>query len=205
MLAEDVVVLDADARLWRPMQPLWDAALQLSRGNENARWHSWSKQEIIRFLRELPAHCSLFVGVWDMLPDGNGEERELLVAGCVCEVVAGEIRTIRTIEALYETRHPTVTEHAGLAGLPPVEQLEPGYEHALALLGVARKQIAPVAWALFTDKATWDEWLFGGTESGEDAVASKGEVIDKGEQLAKLALQGRCVLMGSQTSAHHHV
>jgi hypothetical protein len=47
-------------------------------------------------------------------------------------------------------------------------------------------QVAPVAWALFTDQTTWNEWLF-----AED---------DKDELIASLAKQGRCVLMGSQAS-----
>ena len=193
MLAEEVVVLDAEARLWHPMKPLLNAALRLAQGDDGYSWHGWSKQEISSFLQGLPAHCSLLAGVWDTLLADNGEEREVLVAGCVCEVVAGEVRTIRTLEALYTTRHAATV---GDTDLPPLEQLEPGFEHALALMRAARERVAPVAWALFTDKASWDEWLFG--------EAPTGGVVDKGEQLAKLALQGRCVLMGSQTATHHH-
>ena len=36
------------------------------------------------------------------------------------------------------------------AGLKPIKQLEPGYEDALEIMRMARVQIAPVAWALFT-------------------------------------------------------
>ena len=73
-----------------------------------------------------------------------------------------------------------------------IEHLEPGFEHALDIMRVVRKTIAPVAWALFTDKNTWDEWVYTGDE----------HVVDKGELLASFAQQGRCVLMGSQTQQH---
>lgn len=192
MLAEEVVVHDAEARLWHPMKPLLNAALRLAQGDDGYSWHGWSKREISSFLQRLPAHCSLLVGVWDTLLSDNGEEREALVAGCVCEVVAGEVRTIRTLEALYTTHDAAMV---GEKDLPPLEQLEPGFEHALVLMRAARERVAPVAWALFTDKASWDEWLFG--------EATTDDVVDKGEQLAKLARQGRCVLMGSQAATHH--
>ncbi len=55
--------------------------------------------------------------------------------------------------------------------------------------------MSPVAWALFIEKPTWDEWLF--------ADGNDGAVVNKGKLLATFARQGRCVLMGSQT-AHHH-
>lgn len=190
MLAEELVVLDADSHWWSSVKPLLNAALRLAQGNDNDSWYGWNKQQISDFLHQLPAHCSLLVGVWDTLREEHGEERDVLVLGCVCEVIEGEVCTIRTFEALYNAHIPNETD------LPPIEQLEPGYEHALALMRVVRKQIAPVAWALFTNKATWDEWLF--------SVPDNGKMVDKGEQLTKLALQGRCVLMGSQTSSHHH-
>ena len=110
--------------------------------------------------------------------------QESLVVGCVFEVVDGEVCTIRTFEALTE------------AGLPSVKELEPGFEHASEIMRVVRTQIAPVAWALFTDKTTWNEWLFGDDD--------KRDAVDKGELLASFARQGRCVLLGSQT-VHHHV
>ena len=196
MLAEEVVVLDADARLWPPLKPLLNAAFRLAHGDDDFSWHGWSKREISSFLQRLPAHCSLLACVWDTLQTDDGDEREVLVTGCVCEVVAGEVRTIRTLEALYATLHADAGGKTDTTGLPPLEQLEPGFEHALALMRVAREQVAPVAWALFTDKASWDAWLFG-------AAATDG-VDNKGEQLTKLALQGRCVLMGSQAATHHH-
>ena len=49
-----------------------------------------------------------------------------------------EVRSIRTFEALIA------------AGLKPIKQLEPSYEEALEIMRAARVQIAPVAWALFT-------------------------------------------------------
>ena len=107
----------------------------------------------------------------------------MLVLGCVCEVLKGEICSIRTFKALEE------------AGLLPMRELEPGFEHAREIMRVAKKLVAPVAWALFTDKVTWDEWLF--ADDGD------GMVIDKGELLALLARQGRCVLLGNQTTHQH--
>ena len=58
----------------------------------------------------------------------------MLILGCVCEVVAGEVRSIRTFESLQDD------------DLPPLAGLEPGYQHAFELLRVVRKLIAPVAW-----------------------------------------------------------
>jgi hypothetical protein len=81
----------------------------------------------------------------------------------------------------------------GADGLKPTQELEPGIDDALEIMRVVGTTIAPVAWALFTDKATWDEWLFA---SGDD-----GGSLDKGEMLASLARQGRCVLMGSRATS----
>ena len=47
---------------------------------------------------------------------------------------------------------------------------------------VVRLQVAPVEWALFIDKVTWDEWLF--------ADGADGSVIDKGELLISFARRG---------------
>ncbi len=94
-----------------------------------------------------------------------------------CEIVAGEVRSVRTFEALNAT------------GLKSIEQIEPGVEDALAIMHAAREQVAPVAWALFTDKATWDAWLF--------TTGDEGAVIDKGELLTAFTEWGRCVLLGS--------
>ncbi len=183
VLAEELVVLDADSPLWNALQPLLNAVLRLEQHDESYSWHGWKKAAIAAFLHDLPAHCSLLAGVWEVeesfaANEQEGRERETLIVGCVCEVFNGEVRSVRTFDALTD--------------LPPIEQLEPGIPHALELMRVARAQVAPVACALFTDKKTWDEWLFTETNEG----------IDKGDLLASLAQQGRCVLLGNQT-AHH--
>lgn len=189
MLAEELSVLDADAPLWNAARSLLDSAFRLEQNAETYSWHGWNKQQIDRFLQGLPAHCTLLVGVWDTIADeeeASGAvitDREALVLGVVGEVVRGEVCSLRTFEALND------------ASLPSVQALEPGFEHARELMRSVKAQIAPVAWALFTDKATWDEWLF---TTGND-----GGSIDKGELLAELARQGRCVLMGTQTIQHH--
>jgi hypothetical protein len=181
VLAGEFLVIDADAPLWRAVRPLLDLALRLEQNDEAYAWHGWSKRQIDAFLRGLPEHCTLVVGVWETLDEQASTERESLVLGCVCEVMEGQVRSLRTFEAF-----------SGL-GLPALERLEPGLEHALDVMRFARTQVAPVAWALFTDRATWDEWLF--TDDQDE---------DKGELLATFARHGRCVLMGSQT-AHHHL
>lgn len=183
MIVEEFSVLDGDSSLWQPARPLLEAALRLEQNDDTYSWYGWHKKYIDAFLKGLPEPCSLLVGVWDTLASASGEEREVLVLGCICEVSKGEVRSIRTFEAL--------------SGLPPVDQLEPGFEHALEIMRAAKAQVAPVAWAIFTDKATWDEWLF--------AEGENGTIIDKGELLASLARQGRCVLMGSQTKHHHTI
>ncbi len=180
MLAEELSVRDADTPLWRTARPLLDAALRLEQNDETYSWYGWNKQQINAFLQRLPEHCTLLVGVWEMVADedekpGATLERESLGIGFVCEVVEGEVRSIRTFEALNDMN------------LPSIQELEPGFEHVQELMRVVKNEIAPVAWALFTDKATWDEWLF--AESGD------GGVIDKGELLASFARQGRYVLM----------
>lgn len=184
MLAEELLVIDGDALLFRPARPLIDIALRLDQEGGAFCWRGWKRQQIERFLGSLPSPCSLVVGVWETVPaDGEMEEREKLALGCVCEVRDGVVRTIRTFESL-----------AGV-GLKAVDQLEPGVDDALEIMRAART-IAPVAYALFIEKAAWDEWLFA---SGDD-----GSVSDKGEVLAALARQGRCVLMGSSVARHHH-
>ena len=184
MLAEELTVLDADSPLWRTARPLLDAALLLERNDESFSWHGWDKRQIGQFLASLPPNCALVVGVWDIFQEEeDGEERELLTIGVVCEVLDGIVHSIRTFNALTN------------AGLKPVEQLEPGIEDATEILRIVRTEVAPAAWALFTDRATWNEWLF--------AADDEGHVIDKGEMLVMFARQGRCVLMGRQT-VHHH-
>jgi hypothetical protein len=184
VLAEELTVLDARSPLWDAVRPVLHAALRLEQNDESYIWYGWQKQYIDTFLKSLPTKCSLLVGVWETIPTTeNDPEHEQLVLGAVCEVIEGEVCAIRTFEDLERL------------GLKPVAQLEPGIEDALELMRVVRAHIAPVAWALFTDKTTWNEWLFA---TGED-----GGVRDKGELLAVLARQGRCVLMGSST-AHGH-
>lgn len=183
MFAEELAVLDPEASLWSPVSPLLPVALRLEQNDDNYVWHGWNKSQIQTFLQQLPTHCTLLLGVWDTVENEAREPQERVVIGLICEVIHAEVHTIRTFEALAEPE------------FPPIEQLEPGYEHALALIRVVKAQIAPVAWALFTDKATWDEWLLSPSE--------QGEATNKGEKLASLARQGRCVLMGSQTRHHH--
>lgn len=177
MLSEELSILDADSSLWHQIRPLLDAALRLEQMDESYAWHGWHKQKINAFLQQLPAHCTLLVGVWEKAAD----ESDVLALGCVCEASEGQICSIRTFEAL--------------ADLPHVQELEPGFEHAFALMQAARAQVAPVAWALFTDNATWDAWLF------TEEVDGHGE--EKGELLATFARQGRCVLLGNQTRHLH--
>lgn len=187
MIADELVVVDGDGRAFRAVRPLLDMALRLDRDDSAFIWHGWNKLQIDAFLAALPARCSLVVGVWETIDeDGEGEapERETLALGCVCEVCDGEVQSICGFESL-----------AG-AGLKPVDQLEPGVDDALEIMRAARIMLSAVAYALFIEKTAWDEWLFA---SGED-----GAVIDKGELLASLAREGRCVLMGSQVASHHH-
>jgi hypothetical protein len=179
VFAEEVLLLDGDSPFFRPIRPLLDAALRLDRSNDDYTWHGWQHARLSRFLASLPEKCSLIAGVWETLPASNGqEETERLSLGCILEVIEGQIRSVRSFDSLVK------------AGLKPVEQLEAGYEDALELMRLARAQVAPVAWALFIEKASWDEWVF--TESSE------GESSNKGEMLAELARRGRCVLMGSE-------
>ncbi len=186
MLAEELLVLDADAALWRAARALLDIALRIEQhGDEAYSWHGWHKQSMEAFLKRLPTQCSLILGVWENGPESDtitGQEE--LWLGLVCEVVNGEVCSLRTFEALTEV------------GLKPVKQIEPGIEDVMEVMHLVRTHVAPVAWALFTDKPTWDEWLF--TESGD------GTRIDKGELLEKFARQGRCVIMGSQATHSHH-
>ena len=199
MLTQDFVIVDVNSPSWSAVRPFVEAALRLEQGEDgSSSWHGWDRRQIEGFLQGLPSPCSLLVAVWDTEGAGRGEDeeqgasseeqsaREVLALGCVCEVVGGEVRSVRTFESLQDE------------DLPPLEELEPGYEHALALMRVVRRLVAPVAWGLFTDRQTWNEWVLQDCPSGNDSVG-----VDKGKLLAELALQGRCVLMGSQTSHHH--
>lgn len=183
MIAEELVILDPDSALWQAVRPLLTIALNIEQ-REQYVWHGWSKSQITNFLEHLPQHAALIVGVWSTNPDEQDQEQ--VQSGFVCEVREGQVCTIRTFESLVGD------------DIPPVSELEPGAEHALAIMRSVRTHIAPVAWALFTDKATWDEWITM-DEYGRD---TDQEQVDKGALLMKLARQGRCVLMGSQ--AHQH-
>lgn len=184
MLAEELLIIDPDAASWQAMRPLLTIALNIDQHDEYV-WHGWNKRQISSFLERLAAHATLVVAVWST--DADEQEKEQLQLGFVCEVRGGQICTIRTFESLVGE------------DIPPVHELEPGAEHALAIMRRVRTKIAPVAWALFTDKATWDEWVYT-DEKHRDS--EDNSLIDKGELLMALAQQGRCVLMGSQ--ARHH-
>lgn len=181
MFAEELSVIDAESALWEMVKPLLTAALRLDQEDVSS-WHGWSKAQIEAFLRSLPAHCALVCGAWDTVSEGD-EEREVLALGVVCEVREGKITSLRTFEVLRDDV------------LPSVQEMEPGFEHARGIMRAVKNQVAPVAWALFTDKSTWDEWLL---TAGED-----GGECDKKAVLDALMYQGRCVLMGNQVRHHH--
>ena len=186
MLAEELIVIDGNSQLWQTARPLLDAALRLEQSDHTCSWHGWNKQQISQFLKNLPSPCSLVLGVWESVPvtrDENQPAHDELRLGIVCQVIEGEVCTIRTFEALTS------------AGLDPINELEPGIDDALEIMRIVKTLIAPVAWALFIEKSAWDEWLFA---EGQD-----GSAIDKGDILASLARQGRCVLLGSQVTHHH--
>jgi len=188
LLAEDFVIVDPNTPSWSAIRPYVEAVLRLEQNEGPSIWHGWDKQQVETFLQGLPSPCALLVAVWETEDDAGRDShdqsvREMLVLGCACEVVAGEVHSVRTFESLQND------------DLPPLEELEPGYEHAFELMRVVRRLIAPVAWGLFTNKQTWNEWIF--TESND------GIPFDKGKLLTELAQQGKCVLMGSQTTHHH--
>src|SRR5690348_14001766 len=145
MLAGELIIIDPEASLWNTIHPLLDSALRLDREKESYVWHGWRKELIEAFLRHLPAHCALLIAVWDAEgiaeEASDGQEHEILALGCVCEVHDGEICSLRTFEALANTD----------PNLPAIAELEPGYQHAIELMRATRMQVAPVAWALFTD------------------------------------------------------
>lgn len=185
MLAEELLILNGEDSLWQAVRPLLDAALRLEHNDDTSIWHGWQKGQVNAFLAALPSPCSLVAGVWDTFPSTSTQPaQDKLVLGVVCEVGQGAVRSICTFESLV------------VAGLKPVSELEIGVEDALEIMHYARRQVAPVAWALFIEKAAWDEWLF--------AVADNGGPLDKGELLGRFARQGRCVLMGSQATLHEH-
>ena len=173
MLAEELQVVNANTPSWQAVRPILSIALQLER-DDTYIWHGWNKAQIVAMLNQLPAHCTLIAGVWSVAENEQQEER--IVFSCICEIVKGNVQTVRTFEALTGE------------DLPALDNLEPGFEHALEIMHVVSSTIAPVAWALFTDKNTWDEWMY---------IADE-HVVDKGKLLTSFAQQGRCVLMGSQ-------
>ncbi|MBO0780721.1 MAG: hypothetical protein J2P37_18010, partial [Ktedonobacteraceae bacterium] len=130
MLAEELVVLNADAPFWDPIRPLLKVALRLEQNETTYSWHGWKKQMLEDLLASLPAHCALVVGVWKTMTDQQEDEEghEALALSCVCEIVKGQVRSLRTFEALTD------------AGLPPIQELEPGYEHACEIMRVVRMQ-----------------------------------------------------------------
>ena len=179
MLAEELLILNGEGDLWQAARPLLDVALRLEQNDETYTWHGWRKRRMDTFLAELPSPCSLVVGVWDTLPaTGARPAQDKLVLGAVCAVEKGLVRSICTFE------------HLVTAGLKPVDELEIGIEDALEIMHYARRQVAPVAWALFIEKTAWDEWLFTST--------------DKGALLDEFARRGRCVLMGSPATSYEH-
>jgi hypothetical protein len=180
LLAEEFIVFDSNSPLWLSTRPLLDIALRFDQNDETYSWNGWNKQQIRDFLNSLPSRSSLVVGVWETIPEKDGSpEYENLVLGLICEIIDGEVCSIRTFDALT------------IGGLKPSNQLEPGIDDAREIIRLTEQLVAPVAWTLFMEKSTWDEWLF--------TAGDHGNVIHKGELLATLARQGRCVLMGRQT------
>jgi hypothetical protein len=180
LLAKEFIVFESVAPLWLSTRTLLDIALRIDQNDETYSWNGWSKQPIRDFLNSLPSPSSLVAGVWETIPGREGSpECENLVIGLICEIIDGEVCSVRTFDALT------------VGGLKSSNQLEPGIDDALEIIRQTEKLVAPVAWALFTEKSTWDEWLF--------AVEKDGIAVDKGQQLIAFTRHGRCVLMGSQT------
>ena len=180
MLAEEFNIFDGDSPLWLQVSPLVDIALRFEQNDETYSWNGWNKQQIRDFLNSLPSRSSLVVGVWETIPEKeDSPEFENLVLGLICEIIDGEVCSICTFDALT------------IGGLKPSNQLEPGIDDAREIIRLTEQLVAPVAWALFMEKSTWDEWLF--------ASEDDGNVVNKGQQLTTFTRQGRCVLMGSQS------
>jgi hypothetical protein len=180
LIAKEFTVFDSDSPLWQPVSTWLDVALRFDKNDESFSWNGWEKQPIREFLNSLPSPSSLVAGIWETIPEKDGRpECENLVIGLICEIISGEVYSVRTFDALT------------LGGLKSSNQLEPGIDDAWEIIRQTEKLVAPVAWALFTEKSTWDEWLFA---SEKDGIA-----VDKGQQLTTFTRQGLCVLMGSQT------
>jgi hypothetical protein len=176
VFADEFAVLDGDSPLWKAAHPLLQVALQLEQ-QEGMSWHGWQLAPIEQLLQKLPSPCSLVLGVWE-----THEDSEHLVQGLVFEVIEGEVKTIRTLEALVPH------------GLKPPQELEAGIDDAFEILRIVKRQIAPTAWALFTEKPAWDEWLL------SDNLA--GQPISKADLLSTMTEKGRCVLLGTQAPRH---
>jgi hypothetical protein len=183
LIAEEFIVIDKDSPLWLSASSILDNVICFEQNDEGYSWNGWNKKQLQRFLNSLPARSSLIVGVWETKIEKEGSpECEKLVIGLVCEVNNGEVSSMRTFDALT------------VGGLKPSDQLEPGIEDAREIIRYTEKLVAPVAWALFTEKSTWDGWLL--------ASLDASMVVDKGQQLATFAQQGRCVIMGNQAKYH---
>ena len=183
MIAEELIVIDSDSPLWLSTLPIFGSVLRFVQNKEVYLWNGWNKQQIQSFLNSLPSRSSLVAGVWETKAEIEGShEYEKLIIGLVCEVIDGEISSIRTFDALT------------VVGLKPSNELEPGIDDAREIIRYSEMLVAPVAWALFLEKTTWDEWLF--------ANVDESTAVDKEQQLATFAQQGRCVLIGSQTKYH---
>jgi hypothetical protein len=180
LLAKEFIVFDSDSALWLPVSTLLEIAQRFDQNDETFSWNGWRKQPIRDFLNSLPSPSSIVAGVWETIPEKEGSpECENLVIGLICEIINGKVFSVRTFDALT------------VGGLKSANQLEPGIEDAREIIRQTEKLVAPVAWAIFTEKSAWDELLFAGEEDGI--------VVGKGQQLTTFTSQGRCVLMGSQT------
>src|SRR5579884_1418287 len=102
VLAEELLIVDGDARLWQAARPLLDVALRMEQGDESFVWHGWNRQQIERFLAQLPSPSSRVEGVGESIAAEEEEQRPgraRLIVGRVGEVVEGGGRTIRACEA----------------------------------------------------------------------------------------------------------
>jgi hypothetical protein len=182
VLAEELVVFNGEGPLWQTARPLLDAALRLENLDDSAVWHGWRKREINVFLQSLPSPSSLIAGIWETLPaTENRPAQDKLVLGVVCKVEQGEIRSFGTWETLVS------------AGLKSLDTLEIDMNDILEVMHYARRQFAPVAWALFGDRSAWNRWFL---SDDEDALLKKADL------LRQLVARGRIVLMGSQTATY---
>ncbi len=180
MIAEEFMVIDDSSPLWQSCSSLMDVALRIDGSDDGYSWNGWNKQQIRNFLHSLPSKSSIVLGVWEMsCGKEHYSEREELAIGLVFEVIDGDVYSVRTFDALKAD------------GLKPSNQLEAGIDDAREIIRHAEKVVAPVAWALFLEKTTWDEWLFETIDI--DAQA------DKAQQLEVMTNQGRCVILGSKT------